>query len=72
MHTKENDMSRPETLFEAASYDLIKFRERRLAERRASQRDTPERRVARTGTAPPEEGWGGAEAPARKPEPPAV
>ncbi|WP_019140558.1 hypothetical protein [Noviherbaspirillum massiliense] len=38
-------MTRPENLFEAASYDLIKFRERRMAERRAQARDTPDRRV---------------------------
>lgn len=63
-------MSRPETLFEAASYDLIKFRERRLAERRASQRDTPERRVARTLAAPSEDGSNEAESSVRKPGPP--
>lgn len=37
-------MTKPETLFEQASYDLNKFRERRLAERRAVARDTPDRR----------------------------
>lgn len=37
-------MSKPETLFEQASYDLNKFRERRMAERRAIARDTPDRR----------------------------
>lgn len=37
-------MTRPEDLFEAASYDLNKFRERRMAERRAIARDTPDRR----------------------------
>lgn len=37
--------TRPENLFEAASYDLNKFRERRMAERRATQRDTPDRRM---------------------------
>lgn len=37
-------MTKPETLFEQASYDLNKFRERRMVERRAIARDTPERR----------------------------
>ncbi|RZI41397.1 hypothetical protein EGT07_17560 [Herbaspirillum sp. HC18] len=37
-------MTKPETLFEQASYDLNKFRERRMAERRAVARDTPDRR----------------------------
>lgn len=37
-------MTRPENLFEAASYDLNKFRERRMAERRSMARDTPDRR----------------------------
>jgi hypothetical protein len=37
-------MTRPENLFEAASYDLNQFRERRMAERRAVARDTPDRR----------------------------
>lgn len=37
-------MTKPETLFEKASYDLNKFRERRMAERRAVARDTPDRR----------------------------
>ena len=41
--------TRPETLFEAASYDLNKFRERRMAERRAMQRNTPDRRAAQNG-----------------------
>ncbi|HJV50844.1 MAG TPA: hypothetical protein VJ652_05280 [Noviherbaspirillum sp.] len=39
-------MTRPENLFEAASYDLNKFRERRMAERRAQPRGTPDRRVS--------------------------
>lgn len=38
-------MTRPENLFEAASYDLNKFRERRIAERRAQPRNGPDRRV---------------------------
>lgn len=41
-------MTRPETPFEAASYDLIKFRERRMAERRSVPRGTADRRVAGT------------------------
>jgi hypothetical protein len=40
-------MTRPENLFEAASYDLNKFRERRLAERRTVPRDSVDRRIAR-------------------------
>ena len=39
-------MTRPESLFEAASYDLNKFRERRMADRRFMARDTPDRRQA--------------------------
>lgn len=38
-------MTRPETLFETASYELNKFRERRMAERRAVQRATLDRRI---------------------------
>jgi hypothetical protein len=41
-------MTRPKDLFEAASYDLNKFRERRMAERRSVPRDTADRRVAQT------------------------
>lgn len=37
-------MTRPETPYEAVSYDLKQFRERRMAERRATQRDTVDRR----------------------------
>ncbi len=40
-------MTRPESLFEAASYDLNQFRERRMAERRATPRNSADRRVAR-------------------------
>lgn len=39
-------MTRPDSLFEAASYDLNKFRERRMADRRFMARDTPDRRKA--------------------------
>lgn len=42
-------MTRPETPFEAASYDLIKFRERRMVERRSVPRGTADRRIAGTG-----------------------
>lgn len=45
-------MTRPENLFEAASYDLNKFRERRMAERRAIARDTVDRRKTASGTPP--------------------
>jgi hypothetical protein len=43
---KEEIMTRPESLFEAASYDLNKFRERRMADRRFMVRGTPDRRKA--------------------------
>lgn len=39
--------TRPESLFEAASYDLNQFRERRMADRRFMARDTPDRRQAK-------------------------
>jgi hypothetical protein len=42
----------PENLYEAASFELNQFRERRMAERRMTQRDTPDRRV--TGDDVPE------------------
>lgn len=42
-------MTRPENPYEAASYDLNKFRERRLAERRATPRGTVDRRKANNG-----------------------
>lgn len=45
-------MTKPETLFETASYDLNKFRERRMAERRATLRDTPDRRANGADTLP--------------------
>jgi len=38
-------MTSPETPYEAASYDLNKFRERRLAERRLSSRNSMDRRM---------------------------
>lgn len=47
-------MTKPETLFEKASYDLNKFRERRMAERRAVARDTPDRRRQADSTEPEE------------------
>ncbi|GIZ52283.1 hypothetical protein [Noviherbaspirillum aridicola] len=54
-------MTRPETPFEQLSYDLNKFRERRMAERRAVQRDTPDRRALRQAPdqPPPAETRGG-------------
>lgn len=38
-------MPRPEDPFEAASYDLKQFRERRMAERRATMREGTDRRL---------------------------
>lgn len=38
-------MTRPETPYEAASYDLNKFRERRMADRRFQARGTADRRT---------------------------
>jgi hypothetical protein len=46
-------MSRPETPYEAASYDLNQFRERRLAERRAEQRASADRRLQKKNSGPP-------------------
>jgi len=46
------DENRPTDPFEAASYDLNKFRERRVADRRFQQRDTPDRRRAQAGVPP--------------------
>jgi hypothetical protein len=48
-------MTRPDTLFEAASYDLNKFIERRIAERRAMQRDSTDRRKQPGRQAPEQE-----------------
>jgi hypothetical protein len=39
-------MDRPKNLYEQASYDLNQFRERRVADRRLTPRDTPDRRVS--------------------------
>ncbi len=44
-------MTKPETLFEQASIELNQFRERRMADRRAVARDTPDRR-RQPGTPP--------------------
>lgn len=52
-------MTRPENLFERASYDLNKFRERRIAERRAEQRNCPDRRVHQALTGNPNGPAGG-------------
>lgn len=38
-------MTRPQDPFEQLSYDLNKFRERRMAERRSVPRETPDRRA---------------------------
>jgi hypothetical protein len=38
-------MNQPETPYEIASYDLNKFRERRMADRRFNPRGTADRRV---------------------------
>jgi hypothetical protein len=38
-------MTRPDTPYEAASYDLKKFRERRIADRRFMPRATADRRA---------------------------
>lgn len=46
-------MTSPDSLFETASYELNKFIERRMAERRAIQRDSQDRRRApEAGKAP--------------------
>jgi hypothetical protein len=47
--TQPDGMTRPETLFEAASYDLNKFRERRVADRRMTPRGTIDRRMSQNG-----------------------
>lgn len=47
------DEQRPSDPFEAASYDLNKFRERRIADRRFAQRDTPDRRQTGAQMPPP-------------------
>ncbi|TCS38539.1 hypothetical protein EDC30_102278 [Paucimonas lemoignei] len=47
-------MTRPDTLFEAASYDLNKFIERRVADRRAMQRDSADRRKQNRNVEQPE------------------
>jgi len=54
-------MSRPDDPFEAVSYDLNRFRERRMAERRAAPRPGSERRAQhpehddRQQSAPPQQ-----------------
>jgi hypothetical protein len=47
-------MTRPDDLFEAASYDLNKFIERRVTERRAMQRDSADRRKQTRKSSPQE------------------
>jgi hypothetical protein len=52
---EESDMTRPQTPFEAASYDLKKFRERRIADRRFMPRASADRRGANpTQVQPPD------------------
>lgn len=41
-------MSRPESSYEAASYDLTQFRERRMNERRSVARGSMDRRASRS------------------------
>lgn len=48
-------MTRPTTPYEAASYDLNQFRERRMAERRATPRGTLDRRAQSNGNGAPQE-----------------
>jgi hypothetical protein len=48
-------MTRPDDLFEAASYDLNKFRERRMTERRLTPRNTADRRGQQVGQGGPQE-----------------
>ncbi len=45
-------MTRPDTLFEAASYDFNKFIERRMADRRTIQRESIDRRQPPTAQRP--------------------
>jgi hypothetical protein len=54
------DENRPNTPYEAASYDLNKFRERRIADRRFMPRASADRRVAKPGQAAqePQQGAG--------------
>jgi hypothetical protein len=47
-------MDIPQTPYEQASYDLNKFRERRMAERRATPRGTADRRGSSGATAAPQ------------------
>jgi hypothetical protein len=41
-------MTRPESSYEAASYDLTQFRERRLHDRRAVARGSVDRRMSKS------------------------
>jgi hypothetical protein len=50
-----DDEKRPQDPFEAASYDLNKFRERRISDRRFQPRDTPDRRMQAHAAMPPEQ-----------------
>jgi hypothetical protein len=53
--TKDIEMTRPDTPYEAASYDLNKFRERRLADRRFNPRASEDRRGQASGGDPDNE-----------------
>ena len=54
------DANRPDTPYEAASYDLNKFRERRIADRRFTPRDSADRRVGSAEAGPPKQPDAGA------------
>lgn len=49
---EEPDKNRPDNPFEAASYDLNKFRERRIADRRFMPRGTADRRLVKPAREP--------------------
>jgi hypothetical protein len=46
---ERNMTTPPQTPYEQASYDLNKFRERRMSDRRATPRGTPDRRAKLDG-----------------------
>jgi hypothetical protein len=52
---KKPDANRPDTPYEAASYDLKEFRERRIADRRFIPRDSADRRVLTPEAGPPKQ-----------------
>jgi hypothetical protein len=55
---EQPDKNRPDNPFEAVSYDLNKFRERRIADRRFMPRGSADRRVAKPGPATQEPAQG--------------